>query len=154
MKNLFTTFSLISAVGTSLLCAQGTGTPRTPPTPATIAQHRVNALTTRLGLTSAQQAQALTYFTTSATSNASVETQLRTAHQSLKAAIEANNLANIGTLTNEIGTFTAQIALADSTAEAAFYMILTPAQQTTFNQEHGFGGGGGFGGGPAFRGRP
>lgn len=157
MKKMITRFLLISAAGTSLLLAQGSGTPPSPPTPATIAQHRVNALTARLGLNSTQQAQALGYFTTAATTDAGLQPQLKTARQSLKTAIEeANNSTNISTLTTEIGSLTAQIALADATAEAAFYQILTPAQQTAFSQGPGLGGPGGpgFGGGPRFRGHP
>ncbi len=157
MKKMMTRFLLISAAGTSLLLAQGSGTPPSPPTPATIAQHRVNALTARLGLSSAQQTEALGFFTTAATTDAGLQTQLKTARQSLKTAIEANNSTNISTLTTEIGSLTAQIALADATAEAQFYQILTSTQQTAFSQGPGLGGGpggSGFGGGPRFRGHP
>ena len=156
MKKMMTRFLLISAAGTSLLLAQGPGTPPSPPTPATIAQHRVNALTARLGLNSTQQTQALGFFTTAATTDAGLQPQLKTARQSLKTAIEANNLTNISTLTTEIGSLTAQIALADATAEAQIYQILTPTQQTAFSQGPGLGGPGGpgFGGGPRFHGHP
>jgi Spy/CpxP family protein refolding chaperone len=150
-------FLLISAAGASLLLAQNAGTPPSPPSPATIAQHRVNALTARLGLNATQQAQALAFFTTAATTNSGLEAQLRTQRQNLKAAIEApNNSTNIGTITAEIGTLTGEIALADATAEAQLYQILMPAQQATFSQGPGLGGPGGpgFGGGPRFRGHP
>ncbi len=134
------------------MVAQNSNAPHTPPTPATIAQRQVNALTTRLGLSSTQQAEALPIFTTAATTDAGLQPQLRTSRQSLKTAIETNNSAAISTVSAEIGSLTAQIAAADATAEAAFYLILTPAQQTTFNQAPGLGGPG-FGGGPEFRGR-
>ena len=145
MKKTINTFLWTSALATSLLFAQGRGT---PPDPATMAQHRVEFLTNLLTLTTTQQQEATTIFTNAATAEAAVRTNLKTAHDNLKAAIQKNDTAAIDQIALTIGNLTAQSTSIDAKANAAFYQILTPDQQTKFNQSHGgFGPGpGGFGG--------
>ncbi len=143
---------LISALlfTATLVCAQ----PRTPPDPATQAQREVQFLTKRLTLTAAQQATATTIFTNQFTADAATHASMKTARTALTTAIQTNNSNGIETTANEIGTLTAQLTVSDATAQAAFYAILTPAQQTAYNQHPaGMGGprpmGRGFGrGGP------
>jgi Spy/CpxP family protein refolding chaperone len=121
----------------------------TPPDPATQAQHHIQFLTKLLALTTAQQQQATTIFTNAATASSALHDQMKTAHQSLQAAIIANNSTNIGTAATTIGGLTTQLVSIEATAQAAFYQILTADQQTTltnFEQspKHGhFGGPGG-----------
>jgi Spy/CpxP family protein refolding chaperone len=152
MKNKLTAFLVTSAVATSLLLAQRPGNPRNP---EMMVQHRVESLTTQLGLTSAQQQQATTIFTNAATAGASVHGNLKLAHQNLEAAVKNNDTAGIDAAATAIGNFTAQQISNESKAQAAFYQILTPDQQAKFAQhaDHaGFGRGAGFGGGAGMNG--
>jgi Spy/CpxP family protein refolding chaperone len=77
----------------------------------------------------------------------SVRDSLKTAHQSLTDAVKSNNSAGIDQASSTIGSLTAQMTAADSKAEAAFYQILTPDQQTKYTESQGRGFGG-FGRGP------
>jgi Spy/CpxP family protein refolding chaperone len=122
-----------------------------PPTPASMVQHQVARLTKMLTLTTAQQGQATTFFTTAQTTNQAVMASLKQTRTSLTAAIKSNDTNAISTLTTQIGTMEGQIAGNNATAEAAFYAILTPTQQAQYKPGAGFGGGG-FGGGARFRG--
>lgn len=119
---LITTF-----LAATSLFAQGT---HTPPDPATMAQRRVSHLTTLLTLTTAQQQQATNIFTNAATANASVHTNLQTAHTAIKDAVRKNDTASIDRAANTIGGLTAQLTSNEAKADAAFYAVLTPDQQT------------------------
>jgi len=127
MKNKATKVLIASLFAASSLFAQGM---RTPPDPATMAQRRVSHLTTLLTLTTAQQQQATNIFTNSATANASVHTNLQTAHTAIKDAVKKNDTAGIDRAANTIGGLTAQLTSNEAKADAAFYAILTPDQQT------------------------
>ncbi|MEP6535270.1 MAG: Spy/CpxP family protein refolding chaperone [Bryobacteraceae bacterium] len=143
MKNKVTNVLLASIFAASSLFAQGM---RTPPDPATMAQRRVSHLTTALTLTTAQQQQATNIFTNSATANASVHTNLQAAHTAIKDAVQKNDTAGIDRAATTIGSLTAQLTSNEAKADAAFYAILTPAQQTqlaSMKGMHGHGGGGG-----------
>jgi Spy/CpxP family protein refolding chaperone len=133
MKKTTITVLLMLACATSLLSAQ-TQTTHTPPSPATIAQHRVTFLTTVLSLTSAQQATATTIFTNTATTTSGLRTQMKTAHQSLTTAVQNNDTANISSISITIGGLVTQLISAQASARAAFYQILTPDQQSKLTQ--------------------
>ena len=151
MKKILSALLLSSAFATSYLAAQPT---RTPPTPADIAARRVQFLTERLGLSTAQAQQATTIFTASATSAATIRESLRTAHQSLSDAVKANNTSAIDQLASTIGGLDAQQTALDSKADAAFYQLLTADQKTKFDAGVGRGPGGfGQGSGPRGFGR-
>jgi Spy/CpxP family protein refolding chaperone len=136
----FTTILMTAALAASLAFAQRPGG---PPDPAARVQHRVSFLTTLLTLTTAQQQQATAIFTTAASAEAAVHGSFKTAHQGLADAIKANNSANIDQISTTIGNLTAQMASNHAKAEAAFYQILTPDQQTKLaqyeSQNHGHG---------------
>jgi Spy/CpxP family protein refolding chaperone len=129
---------------------------RTPPDPAEMAQHRINFLTKQLSLSPQQQQQATTIFSAVSNNAKATHEQKRTAHDSLKAAIQKNDTAGIEQAANTIGNLTAQITVAHAKAQAAFYQTLTPEQQTKMNdlESHrgmgmrGHGGHGGPGGPP------
>jgi|SRR6185369_8340704 Spy/CpxP family protein refolding chaperone len=144
MNKLFLSFLLTSTFVTSFVFAQRSGN---PPSAAGMVQRRVGFLTKELTLTAAQQQQATTIFTNAATANMSVRDSLKTAHQSLTDAVKSNNSAGIDQASSTIGSLTAQMTAADSKAEAAFYQILTPDQQTKYTESQGRGFGG-FGRGP------
>jgi Spy/CpxP family protein refolding chaperone len=117
-------------------------------------QHRVEQLTTLLGLTTAQQAQATTIFTNAVAASQSVQSSLHTDRDSLAAAIKADNTATIDQVSATIGTLQGQITAINAKSDAAFYAILTPDQKTKYDALPHGGPGGGFGPpgmGPQFR---
>src|SRR5260221_13559024 len=119
--------------------------PQNPPDPAERIQHRISFLTKHLSLTAAQQQQATTIFTDATVAEKSVFDQMRTAHDSLKAAVEKNDTAAIDQLAGSIGKLTTQLTAAHAKAEAAFYQVLTPEQRSKFTEFEGHGPGMGMG---------
>jgi Spy/CpxP family protein refolding chaperone len=123
-----------------------------PPDPAKMAQRHLDFLAKQLSLTTQQQQQASTIFSEAASNAKATHDQMRTAHDSLKAAIQKNDSAGIEQAANTIGNLTTQMITAHAKAQAAFYQTLTPDQQTKMNQlesqhgmgmhHHGFGHGG------------
>src|SRR5712671_96458 len=109
MKKAIVSLMVMTGLATSVLLAQTTDTGRTPPTPAEIAQRRVNFLTTALTLTTAQQQQALTIFTNAAITQAALRTSMETARQSMNTAVQNNDINSINQLSTSIGTLTAQL---------------------------------------------
>jgi Spy/CpxP family protein refolding chaperone len=101
-----------------------------PPNPADRAQHEVQALTTLLTLTAAQQTQALGIFTTSAKSEEGLHQTDRQLHDSLQAAVKNNDTASIEQLASSLGQSMAHMTSIRAKAEASFYQILTPEQQS------------------------
>jgi Spy/CpxP family protein refolding chaperone len=136
----------------SVAFAQSSANQHTPPTPAQIVANQVTHLTSLLSLTTSQQSQATTIFTAAQTTISTVRTDLQAAHTALTTAVEANDSAGIATQTTLIGTLTSQQALAQATADAAFYQILTGTQQTQFAAFLSEGPHGGPGGRGEFRG--
>src|SRR6478609_3314913 len=105
-----------------------------PPDPAKMAQHHIDFLTKQLSLTPQQQQQATTIFSEVSNNAKGVHEQMRTAHDSLKAAIQKNDSAGIEQAANTIGSLTTQMTVAHAKAQAAFYQTLTPDQQTKMNE--------------------
>jgi Spy/CpxP family protein refolding chaperone len=105
--------------------------------PAQRIQHRVDHLTKELGLTPAQQQQATTIFTGAMASQKSFHDQMRAAHDSLKAAVQKNDSAGIDQASSTIGSLTGQLTSAHAKAQAAFYQILTPDQQSKLKESEG-----------------
>jgi len=132
-------------LATAVLFAQQTGS---PPTPAQMITSRVARLTALLNLTTAQQSQATTIFTTEQTAVSGLLSSLQTARATLQTAIQNNDATAITTQATLIGNLTTQQVEASANAEAAFYAILTADQQTKYKQllSTGFGRMGGFGG--------
>lgn len=129
-----------------MLAHAQTATP-TPPTTAQMVSNQVSRLTKLLDLTSTQQASATTIFTTEQTAMTALRTSMQTAQTALQTAITSNDAATIATDAAQIGTLTGEQVLAQATASAAFYAILTADQQSKFETLGPLGGGpGGFGG--------
>jgi Spy/CpxP family protein refolding chaperone len=139
-KRIITLFAF-----TSLLFGQSSGTGSTPPTPAQQAARMVGRLTTLLTLTTAQQTQATTIYTSEVTALATINTSMQAARTALQTAVKSNDQGGITTQAIQIGNLTTQQLEAQAKAEAAFYAILTADQQTQYSQLHS-GGPGGFGG--------
>jgi Spy/CpxP family protein refolding chaperone len=123
------------------LFAQTTDTAAPPPPPPDSAehvqhmvQHHVAYLTTVLTLTTAQQTQITNLLTTAATNGKSANhAAMRTAHDSLRTAIHANDAAAMEQASTTIANFEAQETLARAKTEAAIYQLLTPEQQSKFS---------------------
>jgi Spy/CpxP family protein refolding chaperone len=146
-KWIFTAFAF-ATLSTSCLCAQTSGSVPTQPTAAQMIANRVARLTTLLTLTSAQQAEATTIFTTEQTALSALLTSIQSARTALQTAVEKNDLTGIMTQATQIGSLTTQQVEAQGKADAAFYGILTTDQQTKYGQLQtlGLGGPGGPGG--------
>jgi len=114
------------------------------PDPATMIPQHVVRLTSLLTLTTAQQAQATTIFTAAATSAQPIHTSLTAAQQSMQAAVKSNNTATIKTYATTIGQLMGELVEVHSSAQGAFYAILTADQKTKMDQT-GSAGGPGFG---------
>jgi Spy/CpxP family protein refolding chaperone len=148
---MMTRFVAVAALSAAIAFAQG---PRnrdggTPPDPATRVQMRVNMLAQQLGLTDDQKAKATTIFTDAMTAEQTIQTSMQTARTALSDAVKANNSNAIDQAATTIGTLTGQMVSIQSKADAAFYAILTPDQQSKFSTTRGPGGPGmmgGFGG--------
>jgi hypothetical protein len=152
MKTLFKMTSFASLMAATMMAQGprpfGVMTSATPPDPATIVQNQVARLTALINLTTAQAAQATTIFTNALAAVTPLQTTLNTDRQSLESAVTSNAISSIDQLSTSIGMLTGQIIAIQNKADAAFYAILTSAQQTTLTQNGGFGRLGGFGPGP------
>jgi len=137
---------------TAMLSSAQTSTPPTPPTPAQMVANQVARLTKLLDLTSTQQASATTIFTTEQTALATLRTSMQTARTALQTAIKSDDVTAIGTDAAQIGSLNGQEVLAQATASAAFYAILTADQQSKYDTLGPLGGGPG--GGPGGPGGP
>jgi Spy/CpxP family protein refolding chaperone len=123
-KVLNVAFAALTAISTF-----GQGPPQ-PPGPAQRAQHEVKYLTTLLSLTTAQRQQATAIYTNSATAEEAVHQSLKSAHESLRTAIKNNDATSIDQASNALAQEIAQSTSTKAKADAAFYQILTPDQQT------------------------
>jgi Spy/CpxP family protein refolding chaperone len=144
MTKWFRTIAL-TAISAAILPAQ------TGPSITDMVANRVAHLTKLLTLTTAQAAQATSLFTTEESTISTLRTSLQTAQTALKTAVEANSASGITAAATQIGSLDTQIVEARATADAAFYAMLTTAQQTIYNElpegGPGFGPPGGPGGG-------
>ncbi len=132
-------FLISSTFAASLALAQ---TSAPAPNPARFVQRRVQMLTTVLSLSTAQQQQATTILTNSAAADSTARASLRSANQALSTAIKNNDANGILQASATIGNLTAQQTSGDASAQAAFYQILTPDQQTKYTAFESAGHGG------------
>ncbi len=137
-------FILISVFSAGLAFAQSTGTAQpnqpAPPNPANMVQRRVQRLTNQLGLSADQQAQATTIFTNAAGTEAGILSNMKTARENLRTAVQNNDQNTINSVSTQVGALTGQLTAAEALADAQFYQILTPDQQSKLTQRgHGIG---------------
>jgi Spy/CpxP family protein refolding chaperone len=128
-NSLKTMMTLLVMVGTFAYAQR-----HQPPDPEQMVQHRVDFLTQKLNLSSAQQQQATTIFTNAATNAKSLHDQMKAAHDSLHSAVTKNDGAAIDQAANAIANLMAQSIAAHAKAEAAFYQTLSPDQQAKYSQ--------------------
>ena len=119
-----------------------------PPSPEKMVARRVSHLTTLLSLTTAQQADATTIFTSAQTALATARDNMRTARTALQAAVQKNDITGINAAATSIGTLTIQEVEVQAKADASLYALLTPDQKTKFDALGAHGGGRGGPGGP------
>jgi Spy/CpxP family protein refolding chaperone len=93
----------------------------------------IHFLTSLLSLTSNQQTQTATIFSAARASIAALKPSMKTARQNLGEAV-IFNAADINQASAVIGNLAAQRHSIGASANAAFYQILTSAQQATLNQ--------------------
>ena len=125
---------LASVAALGLLPFAQAQSPRTPPSPAVMAQHEVQRYTTLLSLTPAQVEQATGLFTTEASARESSRESERSAHQALEAAIQANDTATIQSTAASLGQMEGQRLTAHALARAQFYAILTADQKAKYSE--------------------
>jgi Spy/CpxP family protein refolding chaperone len=130
MKSSIATLTLCLFAAASVLAQN----PPKPPSPEEMVQHRVSYLTTVLSLSNAQQQQAIAIFTNAAKDASAVHDSLRSAHESLSAAVKSNDNTAIEQATSTIGNLIAQLTAANANGEAALYQILTADQQNKMTQ--------------------
>jgi hypothetical protein len=94
----------------------------------------IGFLSTLLSLTSAQQQQAASIFSTAIASKTALRTQVQAAHDALSEAVKSNNPATINQASAAIGALGAQKRAIGAQANASFYQSLTAAQQSTLSQ--------------------
>jgi len=133
MKKMITSLVVTSLFTTAALLAQPAGT---APSPENRVARRVSFLTKQLALTPDQQQQATTIFSNAAAAAAPVRANMKTAHESLRNAVKANDVGTINQASSTIGSLTGQLLANRAAAEASFNKILTPDQQTKLAQIH------------------
>jgi protein CpxP len=97
-------------------------------------QRRVEFLTGKLSLTSAQQTQITALLTSAEASGQTTRASMKAAHDSLNTAVQANDPAAMEQAATAIGSLTAQTTLARAKSDAAIYQLLTPEQRTKYAQ--------------------
>lgn len=158
--NRFAKFAIVAVMSITAAVAQirlmdhsGNG-PSQNNDPATMIANRVAFLKALLTLTDAQVTQATKIYTDQLAAETTLRASLDTARTSLTAAVKSNSTATIASLSSEIGTLNGKMTLADATADAAFYALLTADQKTKFDALNGQDGGGRGPGGPGGPGGP
>ena len=142
MKKAIMALMVLGGFATAVLFAQNSGAAAnpgngTPPNPSNIAQRQIQRLTTLLDLTPDQVTQATTIFTNAASNSAGIFSNLRSERQALHTAVQNNDSNGISQDSTAIGTLTGQLTGIAASAQAAFYQILTPTQQTKLNSLRG-----------------
>jgi Spy/CpxP family protein refolding chaperone len=123
LRNKFAAWTAVAALGAASLFAAETS-------PAGGHRHGRGAfLSSELNLTPAQQAQAKSIFQEARQSGQPIRQQLKQTRQSLWAAVQSNNTAQIQQLASTEGSEIGQLAAVRGTAMAKVYQILTPDQQ-------------------------
>jgi len=97
----------------------------------------LNSLTALLSLSTAQQLQAATIFTNAAGTRASIHSSLKAARKALSDAVRSSDTGAISQASAALGALTSQHVSNGAVANAAFYQLLTPDQQTKLSQYQG-----------------
>jgi len=97
----------------------------------------LNTMTALLSLTPAQQEQAAAIFANAASARVRAHSDIQAAHRQLAAAVTNNDGASISRTSAALGALMSQRFSNGAMANAAFYQLLTPDQQTKLVQFQG-----------------
>jgi len=126
----------VAAAATGMLFAQAAPRATHPlaPDQALRVRRDVGRLRALLNLSRDQQQQAARIYSNAAMANAAMRPSLRAARASLASATKANNTLAIIQASNTIGDLRSQLATHKAQVQAAFVKILTPEQETEYQQ--------------------
>lgn len=94
----------------------------------------VNTLTVMLALTPSQQQSATAIYTAAHASHKSIKTGLTPLRTTLGAAVRNNDTVGISQTSASLSLLASQVISNGALANAAFFQLLTPAQQATLSQ--------------------
>jgi hypothetical protein len=97
----------------------------------------LSSLTALLSLTPGQVTQADSIFTGAVANRAGIHATMKAARKVLGTAVQGNNGSGITQTSSQLGSLMAQYVANGAAANAAFFQILTPAQQRTLTQYQG-----------------
>ena len=106
----------------------------TPPNPSEMAKHQVKSLTTPLSLSSAQQQQATTIYTSAAKGEQAIRKSEKDGHEGVRSGIKNNDTATIDQISRTLAASTAQWTAIKAKADVNFCQILTPEQRTKLSE--------------------
>lgn len=132
MKRHLVRLTVLGAMAAAMALAQTAGeTPAAPaqPSPAPARAHARKEMLQSLNLTAAQRQQAKTIFQNTHQQVQPLVQQLRQDRQSLEAAVQAGDTAQIQQLSAAMGALHGQMLGARSAGMAQFYALLTPDQK-------------------------
>ena len=126
-----------SSNATNPLAAQATNPPAAKNSPRRAAnrnERMVQRLTSRLNLTPTQQNKVKAIFRASRAEHRTLAPQLREERMALKAAVKSDAPATIDQVLQQNAQLNSQAEAIHVKAMAKVYALLTPAQQSTFDQ--------------------
>jgi len=97
----------------------------------------LSSLTALLSLTASQQQQATSIFTSAVNNRIGIHATMKSVRKVLATAVTNNDGNGWTTAASQIGTLMTQFVTNGAAANAAFYQILTPSQQTILAQYQG-----------------
>jgi Spy/CpxP family protein refolding chaperone len=97
----------------------------------------LNSLTALLSLTTTQRQQAAAIFASAANARISVNSSLKAGRKALRDAVKNNDTGSISQASTALGSLTTQHISYGALANAAFFQLLTPDQQTKMSQYQG-----------------
>jgi Spy/CpxP family protein refolding chaperone len=97
----------------------------------------LNSLTALLSLTTGQRQQAAAIFASAGTARISVKSSLKAGRKALRDAVKSNDTGAISQASTALGSLTSQHISYGALANAAFFQLLTPDQQTKLSQYQG-----------------
>jgi hypothetical protein len=94
----------------------------------------LNSVNALLTLNAAQQQQATAIFTAAAGMRTSIKTGMKALYVTLGTAVKNNDMVGISQASQSLSLLVAQNVQNGAQANAAFFQLLTPAQQATLSQ--------------------
>ncbi|HXY09432.1 MAG TPA: Spy/CpxP family protein refolding chaperone [Terriglobales bacterium] len=121
---------LVTAIVAAMISLPLSAQTPAPPSAGEMAHHQVKTLTALLNLTSVQQEQANEIYANAAKAEQTWLEAERKAREALRAAAKNNDASTIDHVSAALGQSMARSTAIRAKADAAFYQILTPEQQS------------------------